>query len=246
VAPSASPSASPSGSPLPVNADYELVLTKTADREQVRVGETINFTLTVTNNGPAAVTGGLEIIDVLSPCLTTTEQGVTVSRAGALIDVVQETENGVTLTGVFVVYTGQAANETVTIEIAATVTCVPPTGQGANAAFVVTEEGSQLDVATDNEDAVAFAVLGAASTAPSASATVAPSASATVAPSASATARPTVQPSSTTAPTAKPSTPASLPDTGAGSTTTLVLVLVAGALLASGIAAQAVLRRRTR
>jgi uncharacterized repeat protein (TIGR01451 family) len=245
-----------------VNADYELVLTKTADRSQVRVGETINFTLTVTNNGPAAVTGGVGVGDVLSPCLTTTEQGVTVSRAGALIDVDQVTQDGVTLTVVSVGYVGQAANETVTIKIAATVTCVPPTGQGANAAFVVTQEGSQLDDTTDNEDEVTFAVLGAGAVAPSASATVAPSASATARPTTSATARPTtsatarpttsatarptVQPSGTTAPTAKPSTPAGLPDTGAGSTTTLVLVLVAGALLASGVAAQAVLRRRTR
>jgi uncharacterized repeat protein (TIGR01451 family) len=105
----------------------------------------LHFTLTVTNNGPAAVTGGVGVGDVLSPCLTTTEQAVTVSRADAKIAVVQQTQNGVTLTGVSIGYTGQAANETVTINIAVTVTCVPPSGQGANAAFVATQENSQLD-----------------------------------------------------------------------------------------------------
>jgi LPXTG-motif cell wall-anchored protein len=53
------------------------------------------------------------------------------------------------------------------------------------------------------------------------------------------------QTTASAAPTALPNPPASLPDTGAG-TTTSVLVLAAGMLLGAGVAAQAMLRRRTR
>jgi uncharacterized repeat protein (TIGR01451 family) len=203
------------------------------------VGDIVNFTLTVRNVGTAPVTGDIGVFDLLPACFDTDPQSIKVSRTPTEAPAVTPVTNGgVTREGVSVVYTGQAVNETVTVTIAARVTCVPAAGQNVNTAFVLTEENSQADEPTNNGNALAFTVAPAASTAPSASATARPTTS--------ATARPTVQPSGTARPTAKPSTPAGLPDTGAGSTTTLVLGLVAGALLASGVAAQAVLRRRTR
>lgn len=169
--------------------------------------------------------------DLLPPGLDTSEAVITVSRADAEVTVEQVTEGGVTQEGVTVVYGGQAVGETVTITIAATVTAAPPADQSANFAFVITEENSQQDEPTSNGAEVAFAVLPAASTAPSASATAVPSASAIA----------------TTAPTASSSTtPGKLPDTGTSTTSAWMLVMLAGALLASGVAAQAVLRRRAR
>jgi uncharacterized repeat protein (TIGR01451 family) len=221
---------------LPVNADYELVLTKTADRTQVRIGETINFTLQVQNTGTAPVTGGVAVVDLLPPGLDTSAAAVTVSRADAQPPVItQVTQDGVTQEGVTVVYVGQAVGETVTITIAATVTAAPPADQSANVALVFTEENSQQDEPTSNNAVFPFAVLPAASASPSASATAVPTASA------SATTAPTTQPTASAS-----TTPGQLPDTGAGTTSAWMLVLLAGALLASGVAAQAVLRRRTR
>jgi uncharacterized repeat protein (TIGR01451 family) len=221
---------------LPVNADYELVLTKTADRTQVRIGETINFTLQVQNTGTAPVTGGVAVVDLLPPGLDTSAAAVTVSRADAQPPVItQVTQDGVTQEGVTVVYVGQAVGETVTITIAATVTAAPPADQSGNTAVVVTEEESTQDNLDDNIADVPFAVLPAASTSPSASATAVPTASA------SATTAPTTQPTASTS-----TTPGQLPDTGAGTPGAWMLVLLAGALLASGVAAQAVLRRRAR
>ena len=47
------------GSVAPVSAQEEadLALTKTADRTNVKIGQNITFTITVTNLGPAAATG---------------------------------------------------------------------------------------------------------------------------------------------------------------------------------------------
>jgi uncharacterized repeat protein (TIGR01451 family) len=220
---------------LPVNADYELVLTKTADRTQVRIGETINFTLQVQNTGTDPVTGGVAVVDILPPGLDTSEAAVTVSRQDAEVEVGQFTDNGVTYDTVTIVYNGQAVGETVTITIAATVTAAPPADQSGNTAVVVTEEESTQDNLDDNIADVPFAVLPAASTSPSASATAVPTASA------SATTAPTTQPTASAS-----TTPGQLPDTGAGTAGAWMLVLLAGALLASGVAAQAVLRRRAR
>ncbi len=156
----------------------------------------------------------------------------------------QQTQNGVTLTGVSIGYTGQAANETVTINIAVTVTCVPPSGQGANAAFVATQENSQLDAQPTMMTKLrsrCWVLRQAKRQCHGSSEHERHSAT-----NHQRNGTATVQPSRTAAPTAKPSTPAGLPDTGAGNTTTLMLVLAARVLLASGIAAQSVLRRRTR
>lgn len=81
--------------PIPVDREYNLTITKVADQERVKAGESTSFTVTVTNDGPSAIAAGanLSLTELPSTGLTITDYSVT-SGNGSIVG----TDNSATIT----------------------------------------------------------------------------------------------------------------------------------------------------
>ncbi len=208
-----------------------MTVTKTADRSQVRVGEQITFTITVENVGDAAA-NEVGIVDVLPLCVETVS--VNASRADATLEPVEDEEYVL-----IAVYGPHAPGETVTITVVTRATCTvgpedSPDNANAVGVFTDADQEEPQDVAE-----VEITVLAAAGGSPSPSASPQPGAS----PAPSVAPRPSEVPK----PPFSPDTdaPNNLPQTGASTNGTLLLMLAAAALISVGLLTKTVLRQRS-